>query len=97
MRILRTQHSIYQEVHFFFDELTAVGLLNPLTHGGPKAGIFLDQTQNRFLHRLQGNGGLARKTRSPFFQYRHLELFFAAIPNHFAPPTAGSRWIAFYV
>lgn len=47
------QHLLKQRVHFFFfNELAAIYLSDPVAHGGAKAGLVFNQAQGAFLTRL---------------------------------------------
>ncbi|HKS96681.1 MAG TPA: hypothetical protein VJV74_11210, partial [Terriglobia bacterium] len=49
------EHSPNASVHFFFfDQLSAVGLLDALPHRSPKPGVFLQQFKSCISHQLLG-------------------------------------------
>ena len=58
---LRAEHLLQAGVHFLFlNKLAPVGLRNALSNGGPKAGIFLKQTQRGILYQSLSAGVCGR-------------------------------------
>jgi len=67
-----------------------VGLLNPLSHGGPKTGIVLKQAQGRILHQEARLSEIA-SAAAPTPSNRRIEKFHARSTCYGHSHTSGNR------